>query len=340
MTQSGMIAHMETSLKRTPGSAAWCARLLRSTAADILPLVSAALGSAADLPAGAPRSVMHEFVQEHPHGAFLGAVVLQSKEDMERSLRAVADFVDAIITLFESTTSAVLSSMALTRASGEAVARFCHLHDPNQPPAQTIARMVAVQLLAVEDNLRTAEAFGEHGRDDAEKATGKIREIHKRLTDNGFHRTRAKREVFTANISLGGAVENLSFNATDAFKKYVKVGSWEWALGSGAVHTRAWLLPNLVGTFKEPPFMDRDEVARFVALALLELATAFATSIGGHCGFDPDPYLKKIHQRRVAVSAIDNPEGGQAVGHREYGERQVSPVFPHGTEGASFIGAA
>lgn len=104
------------------------------------------------------------------------------------------------------------------------------------------------------------------------------------------------------------------------------------------MHTHGWLLPNLVGSFSEPSFVDRDEVARSVTLALLELAAAFAASIGRHCGLDPDPYLKKIHRRRVAVTAHDNPESGQAVEHCEYGERQVRPVFPYGTGGESLVG--
>lgn len=303
----------------------------------MLPLVSSSLGAASDLPANAPRTALREYVQNHPHGSFLGAVALQSKEDMERPLRAVADFVDAIATLFESSSNAVVSSMALARTAGEAVVRFCYVYDPEQPPNRTLARMAAVQLLAIEENLRTAEAFGEYGKDDAAEAVKDIEEMHRWLTENGFQRKPAKREQFTANISLDGAVENISFNATDAFKKYIKVGSWEWALGSGAVHTRGWLLPNLVGTFSEPPFMGRDEVARSVTLALLELATAFTASIGGHCGLNPDSYLKKIHRRRVAVTAHDNPEGGQAIGHREYGERQVRPVCPYGIGGESFV---
>src|SRR5688572_23440999 len=86
---------------RVVGSPQWCARLLRATLDDSLTLTAEALEVSASRLPGAPRTVVQQYGQAHEHGNFLGAVVLQSKIDMERSIRAVADLVTGIITLFE-----------------------------------------------------------------------------------------------------------------------------------------------------------------------------------------------------------------------------------------------
>ena len=215
---------------RVVGSPAWCARLLRSTLSDTLPLIMKSLETAGDLPAGAPRTVLHEFVSAHEHAEFLSEIVLQSKIDMERSIRAVADFIRGIITLFESGGTSVVSTMALARSAGESVLRFCYIHDPNVPPDRTLTRMVAYQLESSEDNLRTAEAFGVHGASDARDARENIVTMHGDLTGNGFERLAGRRPEFTVNITLNGETENISFNATDAYRRYLAVGYWDWAL--------------------------------------------------------------------------------------------------------------
>ncbi|NQX10367.1 hypothetical protein HQQ80_01870 [Microbacteriaceae bacterium VKM Ac-2855] len=324
---------------RAVGSPAWCGRLLRSTLSDTLPLIVEALGTAADLPTGAPRTILHDFVSNHEHAEFLGGIVLQSKIDMERSIRAVADYVSAIVTLLETGGDAVVSVMALSRSAGESVLRFCHIHDPTVTPARTLTRMAAYQLESIEDNLRTAEAFGEHGEDDAREARENIATMHRYLTDHGFSRLPGQRRPeFTVNITLAGETQNVSFNATDAYRRYLAVGYWDWAIGSGATHGRGWLLPNIVGTFDEEPFMERSDVATTVTLQLLELADAFATAIGGHTGISIENYKRKIHQRRIGATAADRPHDGQAVSHRDYGLERAAPSFPLGTDGSSFRG--
>lgn len=320
------------------GSAAWCARLLRSTLDDTLQLIVDALATGADLIEGAPRAALHGFVSAHDNAEFLSGVVLQSKIDMERSIRAVGDLVHAIIALFEASGGSPVSTMVLARSAGESILRFCHIHDPSCSPARTLIRMAAYQLESIEDNLRTAEAFGIHGETDAREALANIATMHGYLASNGFvRRVGQRRPEFTVNLTFCGETENVSFNATDAYKRHLPVGYWDWALGSGATHTRGWFLPNIVGTFDEEPFMDDREVAATVTLQILELASAFAAALGGHTGMDTDEYQRKVHQRRVGVTATDSATG-QPVGHREYGRRQVSPTFPLGTDGSSFLG--
>ena len=326
---------------RAVGSPAWCARLLRATLDDTLPQIIKALETANTCPAGAPRTVLHEFVSAHEHAEFLSAIVLQSKIDMERSIRAVADFIGGIIALFESGGASVVSTMALTRSAGESVLRFCHIHDPHMTPARTLTRMVAYQLESIEDHLRTAEAFGVHGESEAREARENIAKMHGAITDNGFERRAGtRRPEFTVNITLKGETENISFNATDAYRRYLAVGSWDWALGSGATHGRGWFLPNIVGTFDGAPFMERDEVAVIVTLQILELADAFALAFGGHTGSDVDEYQRKTHLRRIGVTAASGEQNGQPVSHRDYGQRQVTPTFRSRTDGSSFRGAS
>jgi len=322
---------------RDVGSPEWCARLIRSTLDETLPLITEALAAAADLVEGAPRTVLREYVSAKEHGAFLGAVVLQSKIDMERSIRAVADLAKGIIALFETGMETTMSAMVLARSAGEIIMRFCHIYDPSVPPARTLLRMAAYQLESIEDNLRTAEAFGVHGASDADQARENITAMHGFFTNNGLARLAdTRRGEFTVNLTLDGVTENVKFNATAAYMRFLQVGFWDWALGSGATHGRGWFLPNVVGTFEEAPFMTRGEVAVTVTLQIMELATAFAAALGSHTGMDTNEYQRKVHQRRLGASAADREQTGHAVGHREYGQRQVAPTFPLGTDGASF----
>lgn len=326
---------MVEQVRHQVGSAAWCARHIRSTLHDSRDLVVSALDVAAALPAGAKRTELREFALRQNHAEFLCAVVMQSKEEMERLLRAAADLALGIVAVFESGPRP-MSAMVLARSLGEAVLRFCYIHDPNVGPERTLLRMAAHQVESVEDNLRTAEAFGKHGIGDAKEARANIATMHQYYTKHGFTRAPAKRPEFTANLGLGGHKENLSFNATDAYKRFLPVGYWDWAIGSGATHGRAWFLPNVVGTSDEAPFADADEIARTVTLQLLELATALANVLHGHAGVDVEEFQRKVHSRRLGVSGADGTANGQAVHHRDYGRRQVEPTFPNGGTGASF----
>jgi hypothetical protein len=286
---------------------------------------------------GAARTDLNRYVNSHQHAVALGAIVLQSKVDMERSIRAVADLVSGIIALFESGAKTTVSAMVLARSAGEMVMRFCHIHDPSVPPERTILRMGAYQLESVEDQLRTAEAFGVHGQDDVRQAREHMSGMHAFIADSGIVRLAdARRGEFTVNLSLDKVTENIRFNATAAYSRYLQVGSWDWALGSGATHGRGWFLPNVIGTFHEAPSMPHSEVAVTVTLQILELATAFAVVIGGHTGVDTDKYLRKIHQRRIGATAAGRDQPGFAVGHQEYGDHWMAPTFPMGTGGAGF----
>lgn len=287
---------------------------------ESLALIDHALDTAADLVPGSPRAVLHDYVSSGAHADIYGAFVLQSKIDTERSLRAVADLVNGIITLFEAERGAAVSTMVLARSAGENIMRFCHVYDADEPPQRTLLRMVAVQLESVEDNLRTAEAFGPHGQDDARSARKNIAAMQEMVQDAGIVRlANQRRPEFTTNLTLDGVTENVRFNATESYRRYLQVGFWDWALGSGATHGRAWLLPNIVGTFDESPFMDRNDISITVTLQVLELATAFARSIGGHSGADTDLYQRKVHQRRLGVTAADRPPAEYAVSHSDYG---------------------
>jgi len=304
---------------------------------DSLPLIIEALAAAGDRRPGAPRTILNEYVRGQEHADFLGSVVLQSKIDMERSIRAVTDLMNGVIEVFESGASAPMSAMVLTRSAGEIVMRFCHIHDADVPPARTLLRMAAFQLEAVEDTLRTAEAFGVHGEGDARDAREHIATMHEFLSRHGIERSAERRRPeFTVNLRLDGATENVKFNATDAYRRYLRVGFWDWALGSGATHGRGWFLPNIIGTFDEAPSMDRNEIAVTVTLQILELATAFAVAASSHAGSDADEYLRKVHMRRIGATAADRENAGRAVGHREYGDRFLEPRYPMGTGGASF----
>ncbi|MBT2518760.1 hypothetical protein J7E29_15045 [Streptomyces sp. ISL-90] len=318
------------------GSPAWTARLLRSTLQDAVDMLADASEVAVQQPSVAHRASIHAYITQSPHRELLAGVYDFNKEVVERLLRASFDMTKAIIGILESDDPAPVSALILDRALGEVILRVCFIYDAAVPPARTLVRMALYQLESLEGNLRTAEAFGEEGADEAARARETIAEMHAMLTAGGFEIGPGRRPSLSAWLRLDGETESASFNATDAYKRYVKVGSWQWAIGSGATHSLGWLLPNVVGTVDEPPMSTPSETLLTVFLSIIEVADALAQAVHGYTGADIEWFLKKIHQRRLGASAAQGDPMSHAVDHREYGSKLRQPSFPTASGGASF----
>lgn len=320
------------------GSPGWSARMLRGLLND----VEAALGDAAAAgvqePPTGQRAVIREYLVRS-NEELLWAVLDVHQDTTQRLIRAALDIAKSIIRILDSEDPGPVSALILDRALGEAAMRLCFIHEPGIAPARSLVRMALYQLESIEGNLRTAEAFRGDGLDEAARARENIAEMHARLTAGGFEIGPGRREPYSGWLRLDGETESASFNATDAYQRYLKVGSWQWAIGSGATHGLGWLLPNVVGTVDEDPMSTPQETLLTVVLSTIEVADALVRTAGGYTGTDVDPHLKRIHQRRLGVSAALGIPTGYAIHHSEYGDRTVAPRFPHGTGGASFAGS-
>jgi hypothetical protein len=196
--------------------------------------------------------------------------------------------------------------MALERVLGEAVLRVCYIFDaeisPARMPVRMPVRMAAYQLEAVEDQLKTTEAFGRDGIEEVENHTAQIYGMHALLAKAGFEcLPPRRREVFTAPLSFNGQRDNVDINATDG----------------------------------EPPIASHDEISVTVALSILELADSFAHAAEGFTGVDIEGVPRGNHQRRMGLSSPHLGTSKQAVHYTEYGTKS-QPRSLDGSLGASF----
>ena len=304
--------------------------------ADSVTLMSRALAAHhEDLP-GTAFTNLNAFISADANAEILAGICEVSLESLERLIRMCGDLSSSIAVLMESKEFTAVSPMVLERVLGEAVLRICYIFDVAIPPARMLVRMAAYQLEAVEDQLHTTEDFGKDGIDEVEADTAQIHNMHALLATAGFERTPARRDIFTASLSLQGQRDNVDMNATDAYKRYIKVGQWQWATGSGAIHSRGWFLPNVFGARSELPVSSRDDVAVTVALSVLELSDSFARAARGFTGVDIDGILRKNHQRRLGLSGPDIGHDKQAVHYSDYGVKPEPLGADSNSIGASF----
>lgn len=315
---------VERTTKVEFGAGPYMARLLRAAMKDARKLFEEAVEAAAERRPNAGITSFDRWARSHEHASFYWAVFGQAINDAERLLGASADLAESIAVLLDTGGRSIVSPLVLPRSLGEAVLRICHTFDPNVPPARTLVRMAAFQLEGVEGNLRTARAFGRDADDEAERAAKNIAEMHAMFAAHGIERGPGRVDPFTAWLRLEGETENLEFNATDAYKRHTPRDAWAWSLGSGATHSRGWMLPSLVGTTNDEPLSSTIETYVATSGAVLELGDAFASVAAAHADIGVDWFLKKNHLRRRGMLSWTARHTDLAVDHREYASRGAS----------------
>jgi hypothetical protein len=320
------------------GPGVYIARHLRSTLADTEELFDQALTAGAARHDGSGVARLDEWMRGHPHGDFLHAAIFGTNmETVERLLRSCRDLTTGLALALDANGELRMSLFVLQRALGEAVMRLCYIMDADIPPARSLARMAAYQVEGIEGNLGAADSFGPHAVEEATRIRSVISELQRRLTEGGFELTPdTRRPPLTAAVTLDGQRENIKFNATDAFNKYVPGSSWQWELGSGVTHSRGWMLSSIVPTVEtEAPGTVIDVVVG-VGLIVFDLADAVARVASSHTGVDVDWFLKKVHSRRRGAISWTSAHKNLSVGHVEYASRPPAFKAEKGYLGASF----
>lgn len=314
----------------------YVARLVRSTLADVDTLLDQILTAAAQRLPDAGITVFDAWVHEHHYGPFYSGVFKKSIGESERLLRAAADMAESIAILLEASGRSVVSPYVLSRSLGEGVMRLCYLLDPDVPPARTLLRMAVFQLATIEGNLETARAFGPDGADKEPEILANIATLHGWFADNGIERIPGRRTPYTASLSLDGETENVRFNATAAYQRYMPFSAWSYNIGSGATHSRGWMLPSLVGTLEEGPLATTIENVVAVGNAVLDAADALARVGARHAATDVDWFLRKTHLRRRGLVRLAGKGSDVMVGHDEYAARAPGSTRTEGSPGISF----
>lgn len=166
--------------------------------------------------------------------------------------------------------------------------------------------------------------------------TQNVATMHGWLASCGITRTVARREPFTASPHLDGETENVRFNSTDAYQRYMPSSAWSYNVGSGATHSRGWMLPSLVGTLEEEALASPLDNAAAIGHAVLDTADALARVGAGHAGLDPDWFLRKTHLWRQGIGHLGGIGPDLVVGHQEYAARKPGWERNSGTPGQSF----
>jgi hypothetical protein len=320
------------------GPGVYIARHLRSTLVDADELLDQALTAGAARNDGSGVARLDEWMRGHPHGDFLhGAIFDANMETVERLLRSCRDLTTGLALALDTNGELRTSLFVLQRALGEAVMRLCYIMDADIPPARSLARMAAYQVEGIEGNLAAADAFGSYAVEEGARIRATISELQRRLTEGGFELTPdTRRPPLTAGVTLDGQRENVKFNATDAFKKYVPGSSWQWELGSGVTHSRGWMLSSIVPTLETEAPGTAIELVVGVGLVVFDLADAVARVAAAHTGVYVDWFLKKVHSRRLGANSWTNGGRSLSVGHVEYASRPPEFKAAEGHLGASF----
>jgi len=317
-------------------SGKYVARLIRSTIRDTTELVDTIVDSAATRPLGSGIQRMQEWIDAQARRDFFSYIFNQSVGASERTLRSSAEMAASIAILLESDSTLMVSPHVLARAVGEGIMRICYVADPAVTPPQTLLRMAAFELATHEGNFSTMRAFGDREKDELESLRGNITLMHRWLTDSGIARTPARREPFSTSLSLEGHVENISFNATAAYERYMPASAWSYNLGSGATHSRGWMLPSLVGTIEEDALATPADSAATIGHIILDVADALARIGAGHAGIAVDAFLRATHLRRNGIVRMGGRGSDISLNYAEYASRFVGPNEPLDGDGSAF----
>ena len=300
----------------------YAAKTIRMTIRDVRQMVNAAADAGGDRREGAGVTVLDRWMRAHEQSDFLfGALWDQNIETMEQLLGLCNDLAESTAVLLDHASPPAASPFVLVRSLGETVMRIAHMLDAEARPARTVARIAAYQLESIEGNLRAAEAFGTNGKTDAKEARENIRQMHRSLSDAGFQLFPDRREPFTVSIGIDGERENLKFDATAAFKRYLPSSPWLWELGSGVTHARGWMIGGLIETTRTDPITSAMDVALSAAGAVVELADTFARIAVSQTGLDVDSFLKANHLRRRGITSWTPNAPTLSVDHTEYARR-------------------
>lgn len=300
----------------------YVARLLVQQHRDVRMMLSDAMDAAAERRPRAGVTQLFEWVKTQPDEEWLGTIIWQGIDEGTKLLNVADDYARGMLALLgaESLTSASL--FAIARSLGEAIMRFCYVFDTEVPPAKYVLRQLAIQVEAVEGNQRAADAFGtDMTPDEVSRIGAAVAQLHDFLNRNGIVRRPSKNPMLTSSIGRAGVNETIEFNATDAYRKYMPGSSFQWNLGSGAAHSRSWMLPSIVAGIEDEALSSEAEVLASTATGVLALADAISFVAERHSGESFDNVRKRTHLRRLALLRIARPAPNLAVDHLEYHAR-------------------
>jgi hypothetical protein len=286
--------------------AAYCARLLKRTRADVAAAIAEAVERRDEGEDSSGRGRLIHWIaaiDDSDTAGFLRFMADESLEDATRLLTAIDEHAHAMQLVMEANVAST-SLVTLQRALIEAVLTLCYVHDAAAAPARTMLRILARQLDAFEGSERNSAAFprtviGDRAAEIHEGVEG----FRAMLAWFGIELTPVHKGS-TPSLAYDGERENIMFNATDAAKRYLKADAHHWNMGSGGTHSKAWFLPSVLDGLTDEKLSSEVEQFGAPTFAVLASARVLLTAVAAHSGVSTTPAREAVFMREKALMAF------------------------------------
>lgn len=303
--------------------AAYCARLLKRTRADVAAAIAEAVERRDEGEDSSGRGRLIHWIAgiDDPDTAgFLRFMADESLEDATRLLTAIDEHAHAMQLVMEAGVAST-SLVTLQRALIEAVLTLCYVHDATAAPARTMLRILARELDAVEGSERNSVAFPRTVVGDrAAKIHEGVKGVRAMFVRFGIELTPA-RNGSTASLAYDGHRENVPFNATDAAKRYLKADAHHWNMGSGGTHSKAWFLPSVLDGLTDEKLSSEVEQFGAPTFAVLASARVLLTAVAAHSGVSTTPARAAVFMREKALMAFVQGNDPSPISLEEFESR-------------------
>jgi len=252
---------------------------------------------------GSPRAADVDWLMEQPKDRRdpLKAVAHAALEEVAELMRVTRENIVGLEALLAADELLPIPSMTLVRSVHEAVVMACALCDPIATPSLRMARGAAGSLHAVQESHKVLTTVpGDHS-DKLTETANALTGMQDWCQEAGFKLTFSPKApgIYLENVRYEGMVANLIPNTTLYVETYTPGTKHNWAIGSGASHTRRWLTAGMEG--------PAGEVVAGVVAPIFDMIDALLHNVLGYVGLCADGYHQKTHVRRVAILGRARP---------------------------------
>lgn len=214
-----------------------------------------------------------------------------------------------------------LPAMALGRSVYDALMQTCWLADVRVSTGQRICRWAGRLLHDTQETTAALAALGHSSAAAAESE--RTREARKQgqelLSKSGFvlQMGQGSRKDDTSSVSFREERSRLAPRLVDIADAVSPTDQTLLVLFSGAAHSRGWFVGSLEG--------DAATVLASATIPLLDATDDFVVEISAYLAQDPAPFLRRTHQRRIALNQAASPRRGRIGDAMHYRSQRGLP---------------
>jgi len=209
-------------------------------------------------------------------------------------------------------------ALAAARNAHDALLPVLWVADPALSPGGRLVRLAAHYLDYVQEHHRFLVAFERVVEGVlVNEALSQLNEAQETLERAGLTLRRHGTEPqYVVHLTLGGDRADLRFKPTDAARTYTPGLARQYAVASGATHTRMWLTPGMR--------IGGADTSAAIVLPLFDLADYLGDGLLPLVGMDARPMHLATHRRRTAIHETARPNTGHRIrlGYEDFAERR------------------